>query len=306
MCVFSQPVVRVSHTQIFARAVDEGRRQLLVYAMRLEANADLAMVLPVPVPAPVPDGDVTAEDAVRFVDLSGCPTFFDQLAACFPIPRAPRRARGELVLQSAPRSLLEVHDVGDFEASFVPTSADFTRLDPRFRLSPEVLASLPNYADWGFCVFQLRVTQPPAQEDIALRVPPSPGVVERVRRMFGGAPTKPAASPAGTGERNYHPMAFSFPRRDRDRLFFPTVHVHDGRVMAEAAFDHALYCQTADGREPVDEGGSWSRAPGIIDPTMAGGPVGTAAPWLEKGAPLYRKELRGDLPNADTWIGGGG
>jgi len=43
-----------------------------------------------------------------------------------------------------------------------------------------------------------------------------------------------------------HPMALEFPQREPDRLFFPTVHVHNGRVEAWATFDHWLYCQDVD------------------------------------------------------------
>ena len=41
-------------------------------------------------------------------------------------------------------------------------------------------------------------------------------------------------------------MAFSFPRHDPDRLFFPTVHIHDGHVYSVAQFDHSLYYQPDD------------------------------------------------------------
>ena len=39
-------------------------------------------------------------------------------------------------------------------------------------------------------------------------------------------------------------MALSFPRAG-DSIFFPTVHVHDGTVHREAAFDHTLFHQAA-------------------------------------------------------------
>ena len=35
-------------------------------------------------------------------------------------------------------SMLQVHEVGDYEASYVPTLADFHRLDPRFRMADEI------------------------------------------------------------------------------------------------------------------------------------------------------------------------
>ncbi len=38
-------------------------------------------------------------------------------------------------------------------------------------------------------------------------------------------------------------MAFDFPRKNPDVVFFPTVHIHDGKVHKTARFDHALYAQ---------------------------------------------------------------
>ena len=99
---------------------------------------------------------------------------------------------------------LVVHEVGSFEASFVPTRRDFSRLDQRFRLPDDVWQALLGYDDWGFAVFKL-------------------GPMSRLTGV--------------------HPMAFEFPQRDPDRLFFPAVHVHNGRVEPWATFDHRLYCQ---------------------------------------------------------------
>src|SRR5690606_38691297 len=103
---------------------------------------------------------------------------------------------------SARTQTLVVHEVGSFIASYVPTRADFTRLDARFRLPSVLFDAVPAYADYGFAVFQL-----------------------------------------AAGTHTVHPMAFSFPTREPDRLFFPTVHVHDGRWCVRAKFHHALYFQ---------------------------------------------------------------
>ena len=46
------------------------------------------------------------------------------------------------------------------------------------------------------------------------------------------------------GEKKVHPMAFEFPRRDPEVLFFPTVHVHHGHVESRAEFNHILYQQS--------------------------------------------------------------
>lgn len=40
-----------------------------------------------------------------------------------------------------------------------------------------------------------------------------------------------------------HPMAFEFKTRHPDRIFFPTIHIHDGEVHDEEHFQHRLYCQ---------------------------------------------------------------
>src|SRR5688572_27403370 len=78
MCMFSGPIQHVSGTKIFARALPETGHELLIYSMRLDAESDLAMVLPIPVPKGSPD------DAVRFVDMSSCSTFFTYVDALFP------------------------------------------------------------------------------------------------------------------------------------------------------------------------------------------------------------------------------
>lgn len=200
MCIFSGPVESVSQTKIFARL--EGTTQLLAYEMKLSAADDVAMVLPLPV------AHGCAEDAVEFIDLAGYPKLFDELDALFPVPPI---ARSGALSASAPQpASLVVHDVGSFVASFVPTVRDFSRLDERFRLSPAVWDRLPNHADYGFAVFQLKA-----------------------------------------GARDIHPMAFRFPTRDPSRLFFPTVHVHDGEVHDEALFGHSLYGQANDDAAPA-------------------------------------------------------
>jgi hypothetical protein len=280
MCCFSRPIRHVSKTRIFARPLAEGR-QLLVYSMSLEASGDLAMVLPVPVPPG------SAEDAVRFVDMSSCPTFFDRVDALFPaeISRAPVQGFGVGPAPQAKR--LVVHDVGDFEASFVPSIADFVRLDPRFRLPEDVWSALPGYADWGFCVFKLR--EAPERST-------SEGVLGRVAGLFRGAP--PPAP------RKYHPMAFELPRRDPSRLFFPTVHVHDGKVHPRAEFDHTLYCQVAGDVEAVESAGdgAWQRSPQRV--SAVAWMFADAAAWLDQDAHVHRLVVKGSRANEDIYVSG--
>ena len=161
-------------------------------------------------PIPVPSG--SPDDAVRFINLKGYAAFFDDMPRGFPQPRS---AGGEgksfegLANKSKP---LPVVDVGDFGASFVPAIKDFARLDERFRLPNAAWDQLTRYRDYGFAVFKLKEGEAKKQQKV-------------------------------------HPMTFEFPRANpvEKRLFFPTVHIHDGKVHPEAEFDHALYCQATAG-----------------------------------------------------------
>ena len=191
MCIFSTRISSVANTRIFARS-SIGGRQFLVYSMQYAANSDLAMILPLPVPA------LPSEDSVRFIDLSGYPDFFVDMAKGFLVAKSL-----SVTAQRASKSTLKIHDVGSFEASFVPHLQDFVRLDSRFRLPEQVWEQLPQYNDYAFAVFKLKA-----------------------------------------GAKNVHPMAFEFPRRNTQELFYPTVHVHHGKVESNAHFDHSLYCQT--------------------------------------------------------------
>jgi hypothetical protein len=144
MCCFSRPIADVSGTSIFVRF--HGNQQLLAYQMRLSSPEEVAMILP------LPTAPEHGEEAVDFVDLSEAPRLFDELGVCF-FPPTFSRGRGAW---AAAGSALEVHRVGAYDASFVPSIADFGRLDPRFRLPDGVLGRVPVYDDYGFAVFKLR------------------------------------------------------------------------------------------------------------------------------------------------------
>ncbi len=240
------PKVHVSSTSIFARTIAPGV-QALAYGMTIAAKRDVAMILPLPVRA----GSGPA--AVRFINLSAHANMFRELDALFYGPMPARK--GGFALPSL-RQRLEVHAIGAFIASYVPTRGDFDRLDPRFRVPDILFDAVPDYSDYGFAVFQLA----------------------------------PGAS-------TVHPMAFTFPTRDLERLFFPCVHIHDGRWRATAKFDHALYYQhprvvtlgaTNDG----------DRSSTVL-------PARDYATLVDAARPMLRRELRGALPNADVWIATG-
>jgi hypothetical protein len=250
MCCFSRPVISVSATNIFARPAEDGR-QFLVYSMVLKAKEDLAMILPLSVKLG------SSEDAVSFIDLSGYPEFFVDLRRGFPtvLNEALVWNKGGEVPAVARK--LEVVRVGSFEASFVPTPKDFSRLDERFRIPDRAWKQLPQYHDFGFAVFKLK-----------------------------------------SGNAKVHPMAFSFPRRDLQSLFFPTVHIHDGKVHPKADFDHALYCQPSANAQPEIHG--WEESYANAGRFMQ---VDKAKGLILADQHCYRKELRGRLPNRDTLVG---
>jgi hypothetical protein len=151
MCCFSHNVDAVFGTKIFARSFPEGaeqERQYIVYSMFLKASENLAMILPIPVKRG------TGDDVVRFINLDAYPQFFDGMEAGFP----PERRFFSRSNDKAAASVLHFRstEVGQFEASYVPTVKDFSRLDERFRLPAGVWEKLPQYEKYGFAVFKLK------------------------------------------------------------------------------------------------------------------------------------------------------
>ncbi len=266
MCIFSGPVERVADTRIFARLSGRGS-QFLVYQMTYAAARAVAMILPLPIAAAT-----SSANPLRFIDLKGYPDFFGDLDKEFPQLRSRGGFGGgglggggsEGVAQTLP-----VFAVGDFEASFVPTLDDFRRLDGRFTLPRQTWDQIPVYQNYGFAVFQL---SPAAAQNEAKRV---------------------------------HPMAFEFETQTvvgasgPGALFFPTVHIHDGRVHAREDFDHALYFQAR-------QVASWRTLP--ARPVASSSGVGQfvktdrARGIVQAGMPGYKMTLRGSLPNRDVWV----
>jgi hypothetical protein len=280
MCCFSGEVRHVANTKIYARLDAAGGtgpiRQTLVYSMDFASAADVAMILPIPV------ARGSDEKAVTFTSLEKYAGFFELVDRAFPQPlsRGMTDEGSDHAANGPPQKRLEVQQVGAFEASFVPSPADLGRLDPRFRLPEAALAvltrratreatypdmpqaewdALPDYRDWGFCVFKLE---------------------------------------ASTGTSHAHPMAFSFPTRWPDRLFFPTAHVHDGRLPRAAAFDHALYLQTG-GRSLPDGGPRWRESEGTLGAHVD---AKLAAGLIAADDHVYKRELRGRLTNGDVLV----
>lgn len=147
MCCFAGPVRSVSDTKIFARLTDRAT-QYIAYQMQFESDERNAMILPIPTYLGA------TEAAVKFIDLSDFDDLFQKLARAFPALGPLPMARIAASNQAAAGNLA-VHQVGNFEASVVPTLEDFQRLDPRFVLPVETWQKIPQYRDYSFVVFQL-------------------------------------------------------------------------------------------------------------------------------------------------------
>jgi hypothetical protein len=122
--------------------------QLLVYQMQYSAATPTAMILPLPVTTPA------SEASVSWKSLKDHPHFFDNFALGFPAEHVADLTKGAVAASAEPT--IEVHEVGDFIASFVPTMDDFSRVDPRFAISKSTWSAIPEYRDYGFAVFQLK------------------------------------------------------------------------------------------------------------------------------------------------------
>lgn len=141
---------------------------------------------------------------------------------------------------------------------------------------------------------------------------PSVGDFDRLDERFRLPPDTWAALPGyerfgfavfklKPGNRRIHPMAFTFPRASADTLFFPTVHIHDGRVHPKATFDHALYCQWSNRarRNTGVPGPEWASSTGLAktfcDPKRA-------SPLIDAEAHCFRRRITGRAENRDIYV----
>jgi len=284
-----QAWLNITKTNIFARHSSKDK-QLIAYSLSIASKSAAAMILPLPVKSN------SGENALQFINLKAYPNFFDDLSnACLPEVRELEGFLSEdfdsVSAGSAP--MLAVQEVGDYQASYVPSLDDFSRLDPRFRLPSEVWHKMPDYSDYGFAVFQLKIALTIDDQEI---------------------------------ENTIHPMAFEFPTRDAEKLFFPTVHVHDGDFHHKAGFYHKFYCQRDNARaeykyqRDVFENNYPSPALAMVlhgDEYFGGYTwfyqsediAGKVIPWqqseglINPNKKLYAMDLIGNYPNHDMWLG---
>lgn len=261
MCVIVPENDSISATRIFARHVNDGRWQILVYQMNVHMTDEVAMVLPIPVHA----DSLGVERAGKFIDLSDHTSFFEDLKGMFPRPYSRGSMTRSVGSYEIVDDSLEVEDVGQFEATWVPAASEFHRVDPRFRLSPSLLEGpLNKYSDHAFAVFKLK---PGSDDDV---------------------PTI----------QTIHPMAVAFPTRYPHELYFPTKHMHDGTVHERDDFDHTLYFQKSN--PSIDL--RWRT--GVVETSPTFPDPHKFRPFLmDLSAPVHRVRVVGFLPNEDVMVG---
>jgi hypothetical protein len=206
---------------------------------------------------PLPVPEGSKEDAVKFIDLHEYSDFFADLHAGFPEPVIARN-----------------------EPSRGPRAAAAARSIPLevVQVGSFEASFVPQVADF-------------ARLDSRFRMPD--GVWDKLPayKRSGFAVFKLRSS-----ARAVHPMALVFPRADARKLFFPTVHIHDGAVHETAHFDHSLYCQV--GSHFVKSKG-WDETPDLARTFMN---VSQSRGIIDGSAHCYRTVMKGNLKNQDTLL----
>ncbi len=269
MCIFTQPVIAVMDTNIFARLLPDGW-QYLVYEMKFETRQDNAMILPVPVERPSID-----DGSMEFISLKENDKFFADLNKGFPlaVPRTRGWSRGIDKAIDSDAEILQVHEVGDFIASYIPTLADFSRLHEQFRVPRKSWDQIPQYSDYGFAVFQLKT----------LSGKPHPMAFKFKSRLT---------------------------EADQNSVFFPTVHIHDGEVHNLEAFDHALFLQAPEFDRLC---GSYKQRRKLVSDNVTGYvrskwkagkfcDIEACQDIVDKDGLVHRLEMRGRKPNQDVLV----
>ena len=205
---------------------------------------------------PLPVAKGSTEKAVRFINLQKYPNFFDDLAVGFPI------------------FLTHSNKSESIPAPLSDSSATLTV----YHVGEFDASFVPSVKDFD-------------RLDKQFRLPPSAFKKLPDYKDFGFAVFK-----LKPGTQHVHPMAFEFRTALPSRLFFPTVHIHDGQVHAEAEFDHKLYCQPSDALQL--KMAEWEKSPSLANKFMD---LKKAANIILAEEHCYKHELRGMLPNKDTF-----
>jgi hypothetical protein len=155
---------------------------------------------------PIPTPVYSSSDAVRFIDLSNYLEFFDHIRSGFPHLQLIKNRNNNLTGGIAVDDYIDTLKVYDVGSY----EASFVPNKDDF-----------NYLDKRFRLPDMIWSDLPKYHDYGFVV----------------CKLKP-------GAKSIHPIAFEFPSREPEKLFFPTLHIHNGRVESKVKFDHILYCQT--------------------------------------------------------------
>ncbi len=216
---------------------------------------------------PIPTVVKAADDAVQFVNMNKYDRFFRDLRAAFPEPTPP-----SFNSKTNARAGSDTGAAPLLVHQVGNFTASFVPTQQDFsRLDPQFVISADTWA------------KIPKYQDYGF-------VVFQLEQLRGEP----------------HPMAFEFPTREPDQLFFPTVHIHDGEVHEREDFDHTLYCQHAAFDNVV---GKYTRrsdaATGLTRSKTTGGDtvdVQRAAGVVNENLLIHRKNLQGRLVNQDVLI----
>jgi hypothetical protein len=208
----------------------------------------------------------------------------DDLAMILPLPTPP----------ASPEDAVRFIDLSDYAEFFDDMRAGF--LEPQFqalRLKPATIALSLKVQDVG----SFEASFVPALNDF-VRLDKRFRLSDKVwNNLPQYADYGFAVFKLKPGAKKIHPMAFEFPRRNPLELFFPTVHVHDGKVAKSAHFDHALYCQ------PDNQHCDWETSFGLGNanslPAKNFMKIDKTLGLVDPDQPIRRKRLVGMFSNQD-------
>jgi len=164
MCMINESVDEITDTKLFASFNNNKSRQLMIYSNQIvNFIANNAMILPVPHP-----------DSVKFHSTELCTTLFDDLDVHFVKRFKPKGGhslyRSNATLGMSDSSTLEIHNVGSYVVSIVPTINDFDRLDKSvFTLSSNIRSIVEHKysATFGYLICKLKTGYNTVYEPLA-------------------------------------------------------------------------------------------------------------------------------------------
>ena len=206
---------------------------------------------------PIPVAAGSAEDAVKFHALDEYPELFTHLDALFPVPKS----------ESLGRNLAPACAISPVKPLKVVEVGAFNA------------CFVPTVNDFGRLDAQFRLP-----DDVWGKI----GAYSK----YGFAVFK-----LRKGNAKVHPMAFDFPSALDGKLFFPTVHIHDGAVHPRADFDHVLYAQP--GHDRGIDAHMWQESEALASRDVS---IRKAKGLVAGSAHVYMRTMSGELKNADVIV----